>query len=87
MELLIFTTTYCPPCKIVRPWAEDAIQAGKKVKLVTMNSDDPANADLAMRYGVRAVPTLVLVDAEGNVVSREVGLRSRRAFDQLLEQV
>ena len=45
---------------------------------------DGVGRELAARYGVRRVPTLVLLDGNGNLVLRQVGTPKR---DEVMEAV
>ena len=50
---------------------------------------DDVGGELAMRYGVRGVPTLLVLDGAGDVVLRQVGMLDREeimaAAEELLE--
>jgi thioredoxin-related protein len=43
--------------------------------------------ELAIRYGVRGVPTLVLLDGNGNVVLKQAGLPRRAEIVAAVEQL
>lgn len=46
---------------------------GGQVTVYTYDIDNPGNAGTAQQYGVRAIPTIVILDQYGNVESRFVG--------------
>lgn len=53
-----FWASWCSPCKIVAPTiAELAKEYEGKVKFVKVNTDE--NQDLATRYKIRGIPTLM----------------------------
>ena len=60
-----------------------------EVQVLRLNVTDSVGRELAIRYGVRRVPTLVLLDGEGSVVLRQVGTPKRGeildAVDRLTE--
>ena len=66
--LVDFWAEWCAPCKMIAP-ALDEISAEMdgKVKIVKVNIDD--NPSTPARYGVRGIPTLMLVK-NGEVVAQ-----------------
>ena len=71
MKLLKFHATWCQPCKMLSRVIEDA---GDKITMPMEEIDIDQNQDLAVKYGIRGVPTLVIVDEEGKEVSRKSGM-------------
>ena len=70
--LVDFYATWCGPCKQLSPKFEmSAGQLAGKVKFLKVNVD--LVGDLASRYKVRAMPTALLFDRNGNLVERKVG--------------
>jgi len=67
--LLEFEADWCGPCQQLKPIVS-AVMANHEhdVELKTIDVDDAANLDLVTTHGVRAIPTLVLL--EGDVVKR-----------------
>jgi thioredoxin 1 len=58
-----------------------AVNAGYVPLLVDV--DDPKNAQVAQRYGVRSIPTLVVVDAEGKVLRQGAFMSAHEMLDFL----
>ena len=79
MKLLKFHATWCQPCKMLSRVIEDA---SEKITIPMEEIDIDQNRDLAIQYGIRGVPTLVIVDEEGKEVSRKSGMLME---NQLLE--
>lgn len=81
--LIDFYADWCPPCRMISPNVEAIKNEFKgKVKVVRVNIDQ--NKELAMQWGVRAVPYLVLVKPD-NRRTTVVGYRDinyLRAFVQ-----
>lgn len=69
MKVLKFSADWCQPCKMLSRIIEDAPVDG--VEIVNIDIDN--EQETAIRYGIRGVPTLVVLDEEGKEVRRKVG--------------
>ena len=70
-KILYFTASWCGPCKALAPRMESLSGQINYQKI-----DVDQNSELSVRYGVRNVPSLVLVDSTGNELNRMVGVHS-----------
>src|SRR5438552_16978861 len=69
--LVDFWATWCGPCRMVaRVLEEIANEQGEKIKIAKLDVD--ANQITAGRYGVRAIPTMILFK-NGREAQRLVG--------------
>ena len=69
--LVDFWATWCGPCRMVAPVLEDvANEQGDKIRVVKLDVD--ANPITAGRFGVRAIPTMI-VFKNGREADRIVG--------------
>ena len=75
-KLWDFWATWCPPCKQLKPTIE-ALEKEYEGKIEIKSIDVDQNKDLAEKFKVQAIPTLVFLDAKGNELSRLVGLVPR----------
>ena len=73
--LVDFYSDWCPPCKMLAPIIEKlAEELTGKVKVGKLNIDQ--NKEIAVKYGVMSIPTLVLFK-DGEEEKRIIGLRSK----------
>ena len=85
--LIDFWAVWCGPCKAIAPTIEEiADDYTGKVKVGKLNVDQ--NQNTAMQYGVRSIPTLLIMKS-GEVVSQIVGAVPKenitKALDEILE--
>jgi thioredoxin 1 len=80
--LVDFWAEWCTPCKMIAPILQEiADEQSGKLKIVKLNVDDAP--DVAMKYQVMSIPTLI-VFKDGVEVNRLVGARGKA---QLLESL
>lgn len=83
--LVDFWATWCGPCRAIAPHLE-TLAAHFAGRAAVVKIDVDQNPDLAARYGVRGIPTLLLFKG-GEVVDRLVGNPGSRApLEQLIQR-
>jgi len=74
LVLLRFSAEWCAPCRVMdaRVWSDVAVQAklAENYLPVKADVDDEASVSIARRYGVQAVPTLLILDTNGHELAR-----------------
>ncbi len=77
-----FWAPWCGPCRIIAPIIEElAMEMGDRVKFGKLNTDE--NPNIAMRYGIRAIPTIMLFK-NGEVVDTRIGVQPKEALRQMI---
>lgn len=78
-KLWDFSAEWCPPCKQLKPIiAQLETEYAGKVEIRTIDTDQ--EKELAQKFGVQAIPTLVYLDASGKELDRSVGLVEKSAI-------
>ena len=77
-RVLRFTASWCGPCKMLARNLED-VNTNLPIEVI----DIDVSPEVAIEYGVRGVPTLVMLD-ENMEVKRLVGMQSLKQLEDWL---
>ena len=83
--LIDFWAVWCGPCKAIAPVIEEiAVEYDGKVKVGKLDVDQ--NQKTAMQYGVRSIPTILIIKS-GEVVSQIVGAVPKENIIKALDEI
>ncbi len=80
--LVDFWAEWCGPCRMVSPLVDEIAEERDDVVVGKVNVDE--QGELAMRFGVMNIPTL-LVFKGGEIVNKAVGARPKAELLKLLD--
>ena len=81
--LVDFWAEWCQPCRMLAPTIDEiAEEYSGRARVFKMDTD--SNREIAMKYGVRALPTVVFFK-DGEVKDQLVGFNSKEKFTAALD--
>ena len=78
MKVLRFTASWCQPCKMLEKTLQDV---NTQIPIEVIDIDN--NRELAVQYGIRGVPTLVMIDGDIEV-KRFSGVKMKNEIETWL---
>jgi len=82
LTVVDFWASWCGPCRLLSPIVEELAGEMTDVNFAKVNVDD--EPDLANRYNINAIPTLVILKG-GAQVAQSVGLKTKEELRSLIE--
>jgi thioredoxin-like negative regulator of GroEL len=86
--LIFFRSSTCPYCKEMTPVVDEIGTAYRgELKVVIATLEEEKGRDLADQYGIVGFPVILLLDREGERVSRMQGVVPRPSLEQAVEEL
>ena len=83
--LVDFWAEWCGPCKMIAPILDEiAKEYGEKLKICKIDVD--SNPDIAPKFGIRGIPTLIMFK-HGNAESTKVGAVSKSQLIEFVDEI
>jgi thioredoxin 1 len=79
VEALKFWAPWCAPCKALSTILED-------VEIDSYNIDEEESAEIAKKFSIRSIPTIVFV-VDGIEVHRKAGIITKKEYLETLEEL
>lgn len=80
-----FWAVWCGPCRMVGPIIEE-LATDYEGKAVVGKVDVDSNPNVAMKYGIRNIPTVLFIK-NGEVVDKQVGAGPKKTFAAKLDAI
>ncbi|HEY6008397.1 MAG TPA: thioredoxin [Geobacteraceae bacterium] len=85
LVLVDFWAVWCGPCQMIAPIIEElATEYDGKLKVVKLNTDE--NPDIAGKYGIMSIPTLLFF-RNGQLVEKVVGAVPKRLLKEAVDNL
>jgi thioredoxin 1 len=82
-KLLYFSAGWCGPCRMLSPVMKEIADEGI-IEVDKIDVDE--NQELTQRYGVRNIPTVLLVDESGMELAKKVGANPKMAYVEMINE-
>lgn len=73
MKILYFSAIWCGPCSVMKPIIDELSKVIKIEKIDVDNSHDEVK-----KYGIRNIPTFVLLNDSETEINRTAGIQSKK---------
>ncbi|PAU95107.1 thioredoxin [Aliifodinibius salipaludis] len=82
--LVDFYADWCGPCKMMNPILKDLKKKmGDAINIIKVDAEK--NADAAIKYNVRGVPTLILFQ-DGQILWQQSGVVQAKQLEQIINK-
>ncbi|MCI5844864.1 MAG: thioredoxin [Oscillospiraceae bacterium] len=81
--LIDFYATWCGPCRMVSPLVDEIAEENSDYQICKVDVDEAP--ELAQKFGVMSIPTLVVLKG-GKVVAQNVGALPKSSILDMLKQ-
>ena len=83
--LVDFWAEWCGPCKMLTPVIEElSDKYDGKARIAKVDVD--TNQQIAMQYGIRSIPTVMVFD-KGQIVDTLIGVRPKADYEASLDKL
>ena len=86
-KVIKMSASWCMPCKVYAKTFESVKNEDKYKDIEFEEFDIDENEDLVIEYGIRGVPTTVVLDENNKVLTKFSGNVSRNVLEENLDEV
>lgn len=82
MKVLDFYADWCGPCQMLKPVLEQIEKEHPEVEFEAINIDE--QQEMAEKYNVMSIPTLIVLDDKGEIRDTLVGLKPKAEIEKAI---
>ena len=87
MKVIDFFGEWCAPCRAYKPTFDKVSKMDEFGDIEFQEFDVDENEDLAIKYGIRGVPSTIFINNKGEMVDRLAGLQTEDALVSKIREV
>jgi len=81
--VLKFSANFCLPCKQLKPIFDDVTKDISDIKVIEIDVEE--HPEIASKYKVRCVPTVIVTDENDNILAMKSGTMSKEQLTNLIK--
>ena len=87
-KILKFSSSWCFPCQVLKSTLDEVMnmEEFKNIEVIELDIDDPNNSNQCIKYQVRSIPTLVLMDENETLINKIMGANPKNNLIDILKQ-
>ena len=86
-KVLKFSASWCAPCRAYKPTFDKVSKMDEFGDIEFQELDVDENEDLAVKYGIRGVPSTIFINNKGEMIDRLAGLQTEDALVSKIREV
>ena len=82
--IIKMSAPWCKPCQQLKPIFEDVVGNLTDIKVVEIDVEE--HPEIASKYKVRCVPTIIVTDEKDNILAMKSGMMSKEQLTNLIKE-